>query len=373
MAVPVHVPRINNNDDEVTLVSVEVSPGDKVARGSVIAQIETAKASMDVESPAEGFVLRVLGEPGRAVSVGSILLWMGSTADEKAPETVEPVQPGHGERPAGAPTGKVKLLLKEYGLDAAQVPASGERLTVEDVRRYLASKDTAQASLPKPAASARIEAPLPQTAGEWRDLRVEEKGMLATVSWHRDHAVAGYLELGYDPAAWEEFSAAFAKEHKLMLSPLLSLMAWRLVRLAVEQPKLNSTIVDNRRLEYSTVNLGFTVQVGETLYLCVQRNAGELDALDFVNRLGDLQRRAAAHKLGSDETQHTTVAFSSMARWKVGRHIPVLAPYTSLMVAHTVGADGRGVLGASYDHRVLTGSHVAAALRKLSLPPESGK
>jgi len=371
MAVSVHVPRINNNDDEVTLVGVEVAIGDWVTQGQVVAQVETAKAAVDVEAPADGFVLGILGEIGSQVTVGSVLLWLGASRDEALPTDTAPQQtPAAGAKLKGQPTGKVRLLLRQHGLDASAIPAIGDRLTAEDVRRYLAQKGRPAAAAPASGGRPQAEWPLPETAGEWRELRVEERGMLATVSWQRDHAVPAYLELAYDAAAWERYAAAFAEQHKLLLSPLLSLMAWRLARLAVEQPKLNSTLIGGRRLEYSSVNVGFTVQAGETLYLCVQREAEKLAPLDFVNTLGDLQRRAAAHKLGADETQGATIAFSSMARWKVGRHIPVLAPQTALMVAHTVGTDGKAVLGATYDHRVLNGFHVISALRKLSTPPE---
>ena len=65
-----------------------------------------------------------------------------------------------------------------------------------------------------------------------------------------------------------------------------------------------------------------------------------------------------------------TVSFSSMARWNVSRHIPVLPPQTSLIVAHAAPkGSGRAVLGASYDHRLLTGFDVAQVLQALSQPP----
>ena len=145
-------------------------------------------------------------------------------------------------------------------------------------------------------------------------------------------------------------------------------MTWRLVELAIELPALNSTIVGNKRYEYATVNVGFTVQADDTLYLAVARDAGSLGENGFVKAMGELQRRATAHKLGPQETQGATIGFSSMGRWKVSRHIPVLPPQTALIVAHAVAADGKTVLGASYDHRVLNGFHVVTALRKLSAP-----
>jgi len=192
--------------------------------------------------------------------------------------------------------------------------------------------------------------------------------MLATVTWHRDQAVAGYIELPYDPAPWDTHAKQFGEQHGLLLNPMLALMAWRLVELAIESPKLNATIAGNQRHEYKEVNLGFTVQAGDVLYLAVFRNAASAGELDFVKQLSGLQRRAAAHELSPLETQGATIGFSSMARWNVSRHIPILAPQSAIMVAHAVSADGEAVLGATYDHRVLHGGAVAALLRKLSRP-----
>jgi hypothetical protein len=57
-----------------------------------------------------------------------------------------------------------------------------------------------------------------------------------------------------------------------------------------------------------------------------------------------------------------------MARWNVSRHVPVLPPYTSLIVAHAAPVSGQGTLGATYDHRVLTGFDALSALRALAKP-----
>ena len=85
MAISVHVPRINNNDDEVKLVELRVATGDAVKAGQVLASVETDKAVLDVESPADGVVLAVQGEVESQVRVGSVLMWLGSSADEPVP------------------------------------------------------------------------------------------------------------------------------------------------------------------------------------------------------------------------------------------------------------------------------------------------
>jgi len=363
MAEAVYVPRVNNNDDEVKCVGLAVAVGDKVTRGQIVGQVETDKAVVDVEASADGFVLAIRGQVEAVLTVGSVLLWLGQSKDEVAP--VESAAPGVAGVLNATPTAKARALLKELGLDAAVVPASGERLSVADIERFVASSGKIQK-----AASQRGQANdvVPDVAGELKPLKGEERGMLATVLWHRDEAVPGYIEINYDPAPWDAYAAEFGKANGLLLNPLLSLMAWRLVELACASPRLNATIVGTKRYEYAEVNLGSTVQAGDVLYLAAVRNAARLGQLGFVNAMVDLQRRAAAHKLLPQELQGTTIGFSSMARWKVSRHVPILSPQTALMVAHTVDSAGVAVLGATYDHRVINGADVASTLRKLSKP-----
>jgi pyruvate dehydrogenase E2 component (dihydrolipoamide acetyltransferase) len=111
------------------------------------------------------------------------------------------------------------------------------------------------------------------------------------------------------------------------------------------------------------------VQSETTLYLAVVENAATLTCREFVERLTALQRKALGRKLRTHEMSGATVAFSSMARWNATCHIPVLPPQTALIVAHAApSADGRGRLGATYDHRVLTGFDALSAISAVSRP-----
>ena len=86
MAHAVHVPRVNNNDDEVKLVGIDIPVGGKVARGQIIGQVETDKAVVDIEADVDGFVLALTAEVDTIVQVGSVLAWIGATADEAPPQ-----------------------------------------------------------------------------------------------------------------------------------------------------------------------------------------------------------------------------------------------------------------------------------------------
>lgn len=369
MPTAVHVPRVNNNDDEVKLIELKATVGSRVEAGEVLAVVETDKAMVDVEAPQAGFVLAVRAEPDAMARVGSVLLWLGATADEQPPADQPEAAGSPSTAGSAGPTAKALVLLARYGLSASQVPASGARLSAEDVERHAAARGLVRQEPASPAASVRQRTEQPPVAsGRAVPLAPHERGMLATVTWHRDDAVAGYIEFPYDGSAWDEYAKQFATENALLLNPMLSLMAWRLAELAQATPRLNATIVGDQRHEYHQVNLGFTVQAGDVLYLAVIHDAIARGELEFVKQLQGLQRRAAGHQLTAQETQGATIGFSSMARWEIGRHIPVLAPRSAVMVAHATTQDGRSVLGATYDHRVLHGAAVAAMLRALSKP-----
>jgi pyruvate/2-oxoglutarate dehydrogenase complex dihydrolipoamide acyltransferase (E2) component len=369
MATPVHIPRVNNNDDSVLIVSLDVKERDFVKRGQIVGAVETDKAVVDVQAECDGYVLKVLGQLDENARVGAVLLWLGETADEPVPEQVTSGTAAVGSGRMGRPTAKARALLKELSLSAESIPAAGDRLTVADIEAWL-EKQGSRAPTPGPGVG-EVAEPTPNVGGEYRDLSPEAHGMLTTVLWHRDQAAPGYLEIEYDPKPWEDYATRYAGQNKLMLSPLLPLMAFRLVELAKATPRINAAIVNGRRYQYAPVNLGFTVQAGETLYLTVIQGAQDMDAARFVQAMGEVQRHAMSHKLRPDELSGATLAFSSMARWNVSRHMPILPPQTGMIVAHAAprGAGG-AVLGASYDHRLLSGFDVVQVLQALAQPPE---
>ena len=364
MPTPLYTPRVNNNDDVVRLIRLFVKPGDAVDAGELVAEVETEKASFTVEVQQSGFVLAVIPQIDAMVEVGSILLWLGTAPDEPLPDVVSPVT----TVVAGAePTVKASQLLAKYGLRASDVPASGARLSAKEVEDYVSRKGTQPDSESGRAGEAVASGAVPDQKGAFEDLSTHERGMLRTVLWQRQEAVPGYVEVQYDASAWERAATEYQKKERLLMNPLLALMAYRLVAAVKENKRLNSTMVGERRFVYDTINLGFTVQSDTTLYLVVVRDAGNMTCRDFTDRLTQLQRNAMAHRLRADETSGATVAFTSMARWGVTRHIPVLPPHTALTVAHSAPSfDGRATLGATYDHRVLTGFDALSTLAEIN-------
>ena len=377
MIFSLRTPRINNNDDTVTLSTVHHALGAFVREGETVAEVESDKATFTVEAIKAGYFLQCMHNVGETIAVGSVLAWFGESADDIVPTDGSALP---GAIRATEPTLKAALLLEEYGLAAADVPAASERLSVADVQAYIEQhalqpgpRGVAIETAPAPTSSNTVSVVAPHTDVQSRseDLTVVERGMMRTVSWHARVAVPGYVEIVGNAKAWEEYGATFQKQHGLLMNPMLALIAYRLVALTATNPKYNATVHNDRKVLYQSVNIGFTVQSGENLYLTVSRDSQLLSADAFVTRMLDLQKAAMKNKIKAAETSGATVAFTSMARWGVVRHQPLLAPHTSLMIAHSAASSGQAAFGATYDHRLLTGGDAVAALHFLNTPPEA--
>ena len=108
----VQMPKLSDTMTEGTLVSWKKKKGDKVSAGEVIAEIETDKASMEVESTATGVLRQILAGPESLVPIRTPIAIIGS-ADEAIDDLVPPAG-GQGAGPAAtaAPTSERRRVLR---------------------------------------------------------------------------------------------------------------------------------------------------------------------------------------------------------------------------------------------------------------------
>jgi len=365
-ANPIHIPRLNANDDSVNVVRIPVLVGDKVAAGAIIAEVETDKSIIEVTSPHDGYVLSIQAEIGDVVPVGSVIVWIGET-DSDCVETTTTELPSTGQTIVAPTLGALNMLAR-YRINAAEVSSYGSRVTVSDVERHiksLALNPPRDADLHH---DFKINHPLPAN-GRSKPLSPFQRGMANTLQWHRTEPVAAYLEVVFDHDVWRSYAYHVAKAFGVLIDPLLSLIAYRLVRAAREFPLINATLGDQAIFYYDQVNVGFSVKTESGLAMVVVRDAQALDELGFIKALSRLQRNAFANRLTHEQVSGATLSFSSLANAGVSRHVPVLPPNTSLIIAHCAPAsDGTSVLGATYDHRILDGETVARVLNSIKSP-----
>jgi acetyltransferase-like isoleucine patch superfamily enzyme len=123
MSEPVVVPKLNENDDEVVVVSLAEGP---VTRGQVLFEVETSKAVQEVEAETDGWP-RWRAAVGDHVAVLSTIGWLFGTeaeaADVQVSDTVAEVEPTvHSDRPATEPA---RRLAAELGVSLQDIPGSG--------------------------------------------------------------------------------------------------------------------------------------------------------------------------------------------------------------------------------------------------------
>jgi len=189
MAREVRLPQLGQTMEEGTIVNCLVKVGDEVKKGDVIFEIETDKATLEMESPAEGFVKHILVETDQTLPVGAPVLVLGDK-DEEVPQSfvdslqgvapaaavaeaapaspaAEPAKPepsppkGVAAKVMASP--RAKKLAQQLSVDLAAVTGTGPagRITEEDVKKAAASKPAKTAEPTAAAPEVKLGATIP--------------------------------------------------------------------------------------------------------------------------------------------------------------------------------------------------------------------
>jgi pyruvate dehydrogenase E2 component (dihydrolipoyllysine-residue acetyltransferase) len=154
MAVVIKLPDMGTNVDECRLLAWRVQEGQHVRRGEVLAEIETDKAIAELESTAEGVLLRQAVKVGGRARTGDVLAYVGQPgeslpesavnvpqADREAPTALEPAAQGRAAPLVGLRVSPVvRNLAAKLGVDLAGVQGTGERGTITREDVLLASR-----------------------------------------------------------------------------------------------------------------------------------------------------------------------------------------------------------------------------------------
>ena len=160
MAKEVRLPQLGQTMEEGTVVGCNVKVGDQVKKGDCIFLVETDKATLEMESPADGFVKHIFAKIGQTLPVGEPMIVLGDK-DETVPQsfidslTAAPLAAPATQTQTAAPAssdiqqpqteeveGKIiaspraKKLAKDLGIDLSAITGTGPggRITEEDVK-----------------------------------------------------------------------------------------------------------------------------------------------------------------------------------------------------------------------------------------------
>jgi pyruvate dehydrogenase E2 component (dihydrolipoamide acetyltransferase) len=397
MAILVEMPKLTDTMEEGVLVRWQKNEGDMVVPGDVLGEVETDKATMELEAYDRGVLLKRLIEEGQAVPPGAPIAVLGK-AGEDISELLAKAAKGDGRAfPAAAPQpeaqpekdeapsagGRVlasplaRRLARESGVDLAAVQGSGPggRIVKADVERAGA------AAAPAAPAPAVVKLPEPEV----HDARVVPLSMMRkTIARRLSDSKIGiphyYVTMEVDAEALVEFRAranADAKDVKLSVNDVVIKACAKALAIV---PEVNASWSDQGIVMHKRVDIGVAVAIDEGLITPVVRAAGEKSLSQIAAEVVDLIARARARKLKPEEYRHGTFSISNLGMFGVAHFAAVINPPEAAILA--VGAVQRKpvvrgdavvpglvlALTLSCDHRVVDGAVSArflAALKEL--------
>jgi pyruvate dehydrogenase E2 component (dihydrolipoamide acetyltransferase) len=180
MSKDVVMPALGMAQETGTLIRWLKEPGQSVAKGEPLMEIETDKATVEIEAPAAGVLANVTAQPGDVVDVGKIIAVILAPG-EAGPASRTSV--GAGLRPAPTlvrvPASPIAArMAAEHNLDLAQIKPSGGKIQKEDVLAYLAAQQSPAAVASQVGAGLR-PAPTAPVAAEGRGLASPKARRLA--------------------------------------------------------------------------------------------------------------------------------------------------------------------------------------------------
>ncbi|MGB0713658.1 MAG: biotin/lipoyl-containing protein, partial [Gammaproteobacteria bacterium] len=147
MSIEVRVPTLPESVADAQLVAWQKQPGDKVSRDENLVEIETDKVVLEVPSPADGVLEKIVAADGTTVTAGEVIAVIGEgdgagtgAASDPAPTQAPKAAPTESDAPTGGALGPAaRRLVQEHGLDAGKIPGTGKdgRVTKADVQAYV--------------------------------------------------------------------------------------------------------------------------------------------------------------------------------------------------------------------------------------------
>jgi pyruvate dehydrogenase E2 component (dihydrolipoamide acetyltransferase) len=421
MATPILMPRQGQSVESCILTTWKVRAGDAVKAGQPVASIETDKATFEVESPAEGWVLELffaegddipvlthiaaVGQPGEDVTA----LRPGGRASVAAPTLTQPSPAGTPDSapPAVQTTAyahstsgispRARRTAQAAGLDPATLSGSGPggRILERDV---LAAKSQAPHLSVAARAAGTGYAPAhgsgPGGMVLATDLKSENrnskidipvKGIRKIVAERMRQSLAGTAQLtmtrSFEATAMQK-ARAEAKERgeKLTINDLICLAT---VRTLTAHPALNAHFLGDRIAQHAQVNLGVAVDTSRGLMVPVVTDAGRLSLRELSAAIKSRAEDCQKGSINPDLLSGGTFTITNLGALGVETFTPVLnAPEVAILgvgglAIKPVRKDGSIALvdaitlSLTIDHQAVDGAPGARFLKELCEKLES--
>ena len=418
------MPKLSDTMTEGTLLRWRKKKGDNVEVGDILAEVETDKATMEMEAFEEGVLTDIYVPEGGKVIVGAplaLVLKEGEKASDKPKASTAAAAPA-ADAPAARPsvasgrplTPRARAAALRAGGGVAGNLNEGVRVKASPLARKIADArgvrlaglqgtgpggriiafDVENApvggsgSAPAAAGSSPVAAILPTPIAGMSETRVPLSGMRRVIAERllasKTQIPHFYLSIEIDAAPMMAFRKEYieASGGKITFNDI-ALAA--VARAAMQKPKVNAAFAGDAIIEYGSVNLSVAIAVEDGLVTPVIRDAQKLSLKEISAAVKDLALRARDKKLKPEEYAGGTITVSNLGAYGIEQFCAIVNPPQAAILA--VGAivkkpvvnsrdeieiGHRMSITISGDHRVVDGAVAAeymGALRKLLESP----
>jgi pyruvate dehydrogenase E2 component (dihydrolipoamide acetyltransferase) len=429
VAEQIIMPKLGFDMAEGTLVDWRIKIGDAINKGDVVAEIETDKATIEIEATVGGTVLQFMAQPGDVVAVGAPIATVGAPGEKvtpgaapaaQAPAAEEaPAPPAEapappipaaqaipapaagegGELPGGVKASPIaRRLAEEKGINLQRVRGSGPggRITKKDVEEFPVSEAPAapvQAPRPPapaapaiPPAAARPTMPAFTEIPSGPDVEVVDLSRIRARIGQRlveskqfvpHFYVTSEIDMGAALDLRQQLNASITDEaSKISVNDLIV----KGVALTLRQfPNLNSHYYGDKLARHKRINIGIAValpQGGLVNVTAYDADKTALGTLAAQNR--DMVTRAREGKMRSHELEGSTFTVSNLGPYDVEEFSAIINPPEAGILAvgsakkvpvvledGSLGVGIRMKATVSIDHRVSDGAEAAEFMRAL--------
>ena len=419
MSAKIEMPKLSDTMTEGTLVKWHKQVGDFVEIGDVLAEVETDKATMEMEAFDEGTLTEILVQEGEKAVIGSVLAVLDGNGDEgSAPASAAPAaaaaptkevatnQPAavaassncDGDRVKASPL--ARKVASELGVDLSNISGTGPggRIVRDDVEKSGKSPSKAASAAAKltEAVKARVTAPSTPSAtpsqappailptAKEGDERIELSSMrkiiasrLLTSKTTIPHFYL-HMEVDAEPlmAMRKQVNEQAEKTHGNKYS-VNDFILKATINAAEVVPAVNASFAGDHIVKFKHVGLSVAIAVEDGLVTPVIKEAESKSLLAISRAVKDFAVRAKDKKLKPDEFDGGTITVSNLGAWGIDSFDAIVNPPQAVILS--VGAaiqkpvvkNGqlavglRMNIGISADHRVVDGAVAASFLAEI--------
>lgn len=411
MADYIVMPKLGFDMREAELVSWLKEIGDSVEKGEIVAEIESDKATLELEAQAGGVLLKKLYDEGAVVAVGDNIAIVGeegedvsgmngegaaaAQAEEEAveepaaeagaakPEKPSPdgetQAPSTGEEfPGGVKATPVaRRVAGEHDVDLKQVSGSGPggRIRKADVEAYLEEGPAERAPAVQPAVGPTPVAAGPETT-EIETSRLRKaiaRRMIESKTTVPHFYVTSAVDMNAALALRKQVNAMLPDEEKVTVNDLIVKAAALTLR---DFPNLNASYNGDTIVYHNNINVGTAVAIEGGLTTVVQQNTDSSTLSKIAADHKAMIARAREGKVRPDDVQGGTFTVSNLGAFDVENFVAIINPPEAAILAvgtankEPVVRDGEITVAAimratiSADHRVTDGAEAARFMQK---------